>query len=104
VNAPAGVLIQKQSQNLSNEQTIFFLSIQSRKKSVFRSFACPFHNWRNPDISNPMIKLETIIQRWVHEEGLSREEARIMALEEIEFYEEEAPIWKGPNDSVQEYL
>jgi hypothetical protein len=51
-----------------------------------------------------MTKLETIIQRWVHEEGLSREEARIMALEEIEFYEEEAPIWKGPNDSVQEYL
>jgi hypothetical protein len=51
-----------------------------------------------------MSKLETIIERWMRDEGLSRDEARTLAIDEIDFYEEEAPTWKGPNDSVQEYL
>ena len=40
----------------------------------------------------------------MRDEGLSREEARSLAIEEIDFYAEETPTWKGPNDSVQEYL
>ena len=40
----------------------------------------------------------------MRDEGLSRDEARTLAIDEIDFYEEEAPTWKGPNDSVQEYL
>ena len=83
---------------------ILLSPIQSRKESLFRSFARALHNWRNPDISNLMSKLETIIERWMCDEGLSREEARSLAIEEIDFYTEETPIWKGPNDSVQEYL
>jgi hypothetical protein len=35
-------------------KTPFILSIQQSKKSVFRSFACPFYTWRNSYISNPM--------------------------------------------------
>jgi hypothetical protein len=31
----------------SYEQTILFLSIQSRKVTLLWAFACPFHNWRN---------------------------------------------------------
>ncbi len=54
-----------------------------------------------------MSKLETIIERWMRDEGLSREEARSLAIEEIDFYDEEdeeVPAWKGSNDSVQEYI
>ena len=51
-----------------------------------------------------MSELETIIQRWMREEGLSREEARSLAIDEIDFYTEEPPAWKGPNDSTQEYI
>jgi hypothetical protein len=51
-----------------------------------------------------MSKLEAITERWIRDEGLSRDEARAMAIEEIEFYSEETPVWKGPNDSVQEYI
>ncbi len=51
-----------------------------------------------------MNELETIIQRWMREEGLSREEARLLAIDEIDFYTEEPPAWKGPNDSTQEYI
>ena len=40
----------------------------------------------------------------MRDEGLSRDEARAMAIEEIDFYTEETPVWKGPNDSVQEYI
>jgi len=51
-----------------------------------------------------MSKLETITERWMRDEGLSRDEARCLAIEEIDFYTEETPVWKGPNDSVQEYI
>ena len=51
-----------------------------------------------------MSKLETITKRWMRDEGLSRDEARCLAIEEIDFYTEETPVWKGPNDSVQEYI
>lgn len=40
----------------------------------------------------------------MRDEGLSREEAREMAIAEIDFYTEEIPVWKGPNDSIQEYI
>ena len=40
----------------------------------------------------------------MNEEGLSREAARELAIEEIDFYNEEPPTWKGSNDSIQEYL
>lgn len=51
-----------------------------------------------------MSDLETIIQRWIRDEGLSREDAREMAIAEIDFYNEDPPPWKGPNDSTQEYI
>ena len=47
--------------------------------------------------------IENITLRWMRE-GLTYSEARELALEEIEFYTEEKPIWKGPDDRVQEYL
>jgi len=51
-----------------------------------------------------MSKLETITERWVREEGLSPEAARAMAIEEIDFYSDESPVWKGPNDSTQDSI
>jgi hypothetical protein len=62
------------------------------------------HTWRNSNLYPSMSELETIIQRWIRDEGLSREEAREMAINEIDFYTEESPAWKGPNDSTQEYI
>lgn len=85
-------------------KAIIFSSIQSRKKSLFRSFACPFHTRRGFNLHPAMSDLETIIQRWIRDEGLSREDAREMAIAEIDFYNEEPPPWKGPNDSTQEYI
>lgn len=45
--------------------------------------------------------IEQIIERWMRE-GYSREDARRIALEEIDFYwrEENGDVWKGPNDSL----
>jgi hypothetical protein len=40
----------------------------------------------------------------MRDEGLTYSEAREIALEEIEFYTEEKPAWKGPDDRTQEYL
>jgi hypothetical protein len=48
--------------------------------------------------------LEKITLRWMRNEGLTYPEARELALQEIEFYAEEKPAWKGPDDRVQEYL
>ena len=48
--------------------------------------------------------LEQITARWMHDEGLSFSEAREMAIEEMDFYDEEKTAWKGPNDSTQDYI
>jgi hypothetical protein len=48
--------------------------------------------------------LEKITLRWMRDEGLTFAEARELALEEIEFYTEEKPSWKGPDDRLQEHL
>jgi hypothetical protein len=48
--------------------------------------------------------LENIALRWMRDEGLTYSEARKLALEEIDFYTEEKPSWKGPDDRVQEYI
>jgi hypothetical protein len=48
--------------------------------------------------------LENITLRWMRDEGLTYSEARELALEEIEFYTEEKPSWKGPDDRLQEHL
>jgi hypothetical protein len=49
------------------------------------------------------MSLEKIMQRWI-DEGFSPARAREIALEEIDFYTEEAQAWKGPDDRMQEYL
>lgn len=51
-------------------------------------------------------ELEKITAWWMEREGLSLSEARKMAIEEIDFYyeDDEKPVWKGPNDSIQNYL
>lgn len=49
-------------------------------------------------------ELEQITAWWMEHEGLSLSEARKMAIEEMDFYNEEEPVWKGPNDSIQDYL
>jgi len=51
-----------------------------------------------------MSVIQTITLRWVREEGLSPEAARAMAIEEIDFYSDESPVWKGPNDSTQDSI
>ena len=51
-----------------------------------------------------MSQLEIITLRWMREEGLSRESARAMAVEEMDFYSDEKPVWKGPNDSTQDFI
>ena len=51
-----------------------------------------------------MSQIETITLRWMREEGLSPEAARAMAIEEIDFYSDESPVWKGPNDSTQDSI
>jgi len=48
--------------------------------------------------------LENITLRWMRDEGLTYSEARELALEEIEFYTEEKPSWKGPDDRIQDSL
>ena len=88
----------------SYEQTILFSSIQQSKESLFWAFAYSLHYRRNLNLHPSMSELETIIQRWMRDEGLSREEARSLAIDEIDFYTEEPPAWKGPNDSTQEYI
>jgi hypothetical protein len=85
-------------------QTLLFFSIQQSKIPFFRSFAHTLHTWRNLNLYPAVNELETIIQRWMRDEGLSREEARSLAVDEIDFYSEEPTAWKGPNDSTQEYI
>jgi hypothetical protein len=48
--------------------------------------------------------LEKIMQRWIDEEGFSPARAREIALDEIDFYQEEAKAWKGNDDRMQEYI
>lgn len=50
------------------------------------------------------MNIEKIMQRWIDEEGFSPVRAREIALEEIDFYTEEAKAWKGPDDRMQEYI
>ncbi len=49
-------------------------------------------------------EIESIALRWMKNEGLSYVEARAMAIEEIDFYTDEKPSWKGPDDRIQEYI
>jgi len=49
------------------------------------------------------MSLEKIKQRWI-EEGFSPARALEIALEEIDFYTEEAQAWKGSDDRTQEYI
>lgn len=50
------------------------------------------------------MSLEKITQRWIEEEGFSPSSARDAALDEIDFYQEEAQAWKGNDDRIQEFI
>lgn len=77
-----------------------------RKEQFLKSDRVPYsrEEWGWVRETQRKSGIETITLRWMREEGLPPEAARAMAIEEMDFYSDEKPTWKGPNDSTQDFI